>query len=486
MTALMTTAARPFARPDGTLPRIIQGGMGIGVSGWQLAREVSRARELGVVSGTALDVVVARRLQDGDPGGHLRRALAHFPQPEIAQRVLGRFLLPSGRPDGAGYRPVTKLSLRPNQALVELAVVAAFAEVWLAKEGHDGLVGVNLLEKVQMATPFALYGAMLADVDYVLMGAGIPTDIPRLLDVLAVHDVGTLDVHVDGATERHSISLDPRDLGTHLLPPLRRPTFLAIVSAHVLAAYLAREDATRPDGFVVEGPVAGGHNAPPRGRLTLDDTGQPVFGPRDDADLGKVAAVGLPFWVAGGYGTPEGLTSARAAGAQGVQVGTLFALTGSSGITAALRGELLRQLDDETLAVRTDADASPTGFPFKVAVLPGTAAEPEVYAARPRLCDLGYLRVPYEKPNGAVSYRCPAEPAADYVRKGGKLEDTIGRKCLCNALTADIGLPQTRRDGYQEVPLVTLGADLDGARRMLTSHPTGWTPTQAIAFLRGH
>jgi NAD(P)H-dependent flavin oxidoreductase YrpB (nitropropane dioxygenase family) len=254
----------------------------------------------------------------------------------------------------------------------------------------------------------------------------------------------------------------------------------------VLAAYLAREDATRPDGFVVEGPVAGGHNAPPRGRLTLDDSGQPVFGPRDDADLGKVAAVGLPFWVAGGYGTPEGLASARAAGAQGVQVGTLFALTPASGITAALRGELRSRLDDGRLEVRTDADASPTGFPFKVAVLPGTAAQPEVYEARPRLCDLGYLRVPYEKPNGAVSYRCPAEPVADYVRKGGKLEDTVGRKCLCNALTADIGLPQTRRDGYQEVPLVTLGADLEGARRLLTLHPAGWTPTQAIAFLRGH
>lgn len=482
----MTVAnARPAVRRDGTLPRIIQGGMGIGVSSWQLAREVSLAGELGVVSGTALDTVVARRLQDGDPGGHLQRALAAFPAPEVAQRVLDRFFLPGGRPDGSGYRPVTKLSLRPNQALVELAVVAAFAEVWLAKEGHDGLVGVNLLEKVQMATPFALYGAMLADVDYVLMGAGIPTDIPRLLDVLAQHAPGALEVHVDGATQKHLIELDPSTLGTHVLPPLRRPTFLAIVSAHVLAAYLARDEVTRPDGFVVEGPVAGGHNAPPRGRLVLDETGQPVFGPRDDADLAKVAEVGLPFWVAGGYGTPEGLATARSAGAQGVQVGTLFALTDRSGLTPDLRAQLRSRLHEETLEVRTDAAASPTGFPFKVAGLPGTAAEAEVYQARPRLCDLGYLRVPFEKPNGAVSYRCPAEPVDDYVRKGGKLEDTVGRKCLCNALAADIGLPQTRKDGYEEVPLVTLGADLAGARQLLQRHPEGWTPTQAVAFLRG-
>lgn len=62
-----------------SLPRIIQGGMGVGVSSWQLARAVAEAGQLGVVSGTALDVVVARRLQDGDPGGHVQRALAQFP-----------------------------------------------------------------------------------------------------------------------------------------------------------------------------------------------------------------------------------------------------------------------------------------------------------------------------------------------------------------------------------------------------------------------
>jgi NAD(P)H-dependent flavin oxidoreductase YrpB (nitropropane dioxygenase family) len=486
MTSTLPAAVdRHATRADGTLPKIIQGGMGIGVSAWQLAREVSLTGELGVVSGTGLDVVLARRLQDGDPGGDLRRALAHFPVPAVADRVLDRFFRPQGRPDGLPYRPVTKLSLRPSPALVELAVVAAFAEVWPAKEGHAGLVGGDLRAKVQMATPFALYGSTLAAVASVLMGAGIPTDIPRLLDVLADHGVGRLDVHVDGATTRHAIELDPAGLGTDHLPPLRRPMFLAIVSAHVLAAYLAREDATRPDGFVVEGPIAGGHNAPPRGRLTLDETGQPVFGPRDDADLAKVAAVGLPFWVAGGYGTPEALAAARAAGAEGVQVGTLFALTDSSGLTPELRRQLLAQMDDGTLEVRTDAAASPTGFPFKVAGLPGTAADPEVYAARPRLCDLGYLRVPFEKPDGSISYRCAAEPVADYVRKGGAIEDTVGRQCLCNALTADIGLPQTRRDGYREVPLVTLGGDLDGARRLLSRHRAGWTPTQAIAFLRG-
>ncbi|HEY6553858.1 MAG TPA: nitronate monooxygenase, partial [Vicinamibacteria bacterium] len=46
-------------------PQIIQGGMGVAVSSFGLARAVSREGQLGVVSGTALDVVLARRLQSG-------------------------------------------------------------------------------------------------------------------------------------------------------------------------------------------------------------------------------------------------------------------------------------------------------------------------------------------------------------------------------------------------------------------------------------
>ena len=60
-------------------------------------------------------------------------------------------------------------------------MVGNFAEVWLAKEGHDGVVGINCLEKIQLATPTALLGAMLGGVDYVLMGAGIPREVPQLL-----------------------------------------------------------------------------------------------------------------------------------------------------------------------------------------------------------------------------------------------------------------------------------------------------------------
>lgn len=470
----------------GALPTLIQGGMGVAVSSWPLARAVSAVGQLGVVSGTALDVVLARRLQDGDPGGHVRAAMAAFPVPEIAARVRDRYFRAGGREPGTPYAPVPRLRLRQDPHAQELAVVANFAEVWLARRGHQGLVGVNYLEKVQMATPAAAYGAMLAGVDVVLVGAGIPRELPRLLSALARHEPVSLPVDVIGAPEgqRHTVDLDPVALLGKALPPLRRPVFLAIVSAHVLAEYLARDPTIRPDGFVIEGPLAGGHNAPPRGRLTLDDDGQPRYGPRDDADLSRLTAIGLPFWLAGSYGTSAGLKEALAAGAAGVQVGTLFALSHESGLRPDLRSQLLGQARDGSLRVRTDPAVSPTGFPFKVAQIPGTLADPERYNARPRLCDLGHLRVPYLRPSGAVGYRCPGEPVHMYLRKGGEAADTASRACLCNALLASIGLGQTRRtSGYTEDPLVTLGSSLDGVRAMLQSHPHGWSAAQAVTWL---
>ncbi|MNW56303.1 hypothetical protein D3C74_340130 [compost metagenome] len=140
---------------------------------------------------------------------------------------------------------------------------------------------------------------------------------------------------------------------------------------------------------------------------------------------------------------------------------------------------------DGTLDVRTEALTSPTGFPFKVAQLPGTLADVGLTAARPRLCDLGYLRTPVQKDDGKVAYRCPAEPVHMYERKGGDAADTVGRSCLCNSLAANVGLGQTRADGYVEPPLVTLGVDVAGASRLAERHAGAWTARDALDWLLG-
>ncbi|GLU46542.1 nitronate monooxygenase [Nocardiopsis ansamitocini] len=487
----MTVTEHPIAEhapgaDRGVLPRVIQGGMGVGVSGHRLAAAVARTGQLGVVSGVALDLLLARRLQRGDADGSLRRALSRFPDQGMVRRALDRYLVPGGITAGTPFRPVPRLGLRDNRQRTELTVLGNFVEVFLAKEGHTGPVGINYLEKIQLATPAATYGAMLAGVDYVLMGAGIPAEIPALLDALAEHRPGEVSVTVEGsaAGQRHTASLDPAELLSGAHAPLYRPRFLAIVSASVLAQYLHRSPATRPDGFVVEGPLAGGHSAPPRGRMRLDDCGEPVYGVRDAVDSATIAALGLPFWLAGGCATPEALARAEAEGATGIQAGTVFALCAESGLEPAVKRRLLAQATDGSLRVRNDPLASPTGFPFKVADGPGSPALRSL-EERPRLCDLGYLRTPYLKGNGAVGYRCPAEPVDDYVRKGGAVEDTEGRHCLCNGLLSAIGLGQTRADGYAEPPLVTLGQTLDFLARLRERHPDGYTAGQVVEHLLG-
>lgn len=459
--------------------------MGVGVSDWVLAKAVSMRGQLGVVSGTALDSLFVRRLQDGDIGGHLRRALEQFPIPEVSADILKRYFLPEGRPSGTPYKPVPMYRQAVSKVRHQLTMAANFAEVYLAKEGHNGPVGINLLTKVQMPNLGSLYGAMLAGVDYVLMGAGIPKEIPGALDNLAEHRTASLKFEVEGLDrgEKEYLTFDPREHWDGNPPPLKRPHFLPIVASNSLATMLSRRASGRVDGFVIEGPTAGGHNAPPRGEVQLNERGEPVYGERDVVDLDKIRDLGLPFWVAGGAGAPERLCEVLEAGGAGVQVGTLFAYSDESGLREEHKQRVLDLAHSGgTLDVLTDHRASPTGFPFKVVQLGESISNNEVYQKRERVCDLGYLRTAYKGDNGRIGYRCPAEPVDTYVKKGGKVEDTIGRKCLCNALLADIGYGQFRDDGEQEKPLLTSGDDLTLIRRFLGER-TRYSARDVIDYL---
>jgi NAD(P)H-dependent flavin oxidoreductase YrpB (nitropropane dioxygenase family) len=465
------------------LPEIIQGGMGIAVSDWRLANAVARRGQLGVVSGTALDSVFVRRLQDGDIGGHLRRAMEWFPIPGVAERALERFFHAGGRPEGTPYALLPMYRPQVNAARDQLTMLANFVEVFLAKEGHDGVVGLNLLTKIQLPNLASLLGAMLAGVNYVLMGAGIPKDVPAALDALAEHRPATLrlDVESPGGAAMELLVLDP---AAHLPaphPPLVRPAFLPIIASNSLATMLARKASGRIDGFIIEGPTAGGHNAPPRGQAQFNDRGEPIYGPRDEVDLAQIRELGLPFWLAGGTGTPEALTAARAAGAAGVQVGTLFAYCDESGLAPDLKQAVLDHAVTGDLDLITDPRASPTGFPFKVVHWPG---DPTDETTRDRICDLGYLRIAYKTESGSIGFRCPAEPVQTYAVKGGRAEDAEGRKCLCNGLMANIGLAQESLGGAMEPPLLTSGDDVLAIPRFLHGR-THYSATDVIDYLLG-
>jgi nitronate monooxygenase len=472
------------------LPTIIQGGMGVAISDWKLAKSVSRLGQLGVVSGTGLSRVLTSRLSDGDLAGHMRRALDSFALPEAVQNIINRYYMPGGKPADAPYKNPPVYTVRPPKLLDQLTSIANYVEVFLAKEDHQGVVGINLLEKVQMPNLASLYGAMLAGVDYVLMGAGIPTQIAAILDKLANHEPVSyrLDVAGVAADEEVRIHFDPEQVFpgiAKLVGQIKRPKFLPIISSTVLAQALLKRGDGAIDGFVIEGPTAGGHNAPPRGALKLNENGEPIYGEKDTVLPEKMKQFGLPFWMAGGYGHPHQVQAAIEAGATGVQVGTAFALCDESGMEASLKERLLRQILDEDAVVHTSPLVSPTGFPFKVAQLAGTLSETALYEMRQRICDMGFLRTIFKKEDGNLDYRCPAEPVDDYVRKGGKEEDTVGRSCLCNNLGATAGFPQHRKDGSVELPLITAGDDLGSVLQFIRAGQTSYSAEDVINYLLG-
>lgn len=389
-------------RPD---PALISGGMGVRISCWRLARIVSMMDGLGVVSGTGLELVYPRILQNGDPGGHTRRAFDELArrQPALAEplrRLFDNYYIKGGKAAGKPYKPVPVWKLNriegygrgpdsfwePAREPQILSIAANFAEVWLAKEGHGGLVGINFLRKIERPMPCALYGAILAGVDYVVIGAGNPSHIPGMLRLLSRHEPASMPLKVYGTRSdsgEFSVLARPRAFVGDRAAALPPPKFLAIVSSFGLA-------------------------------------------------------------------------------------------------------QALRMIARGELKV-TDTMVSPTGFPFKVAQLPGTLADGAVYQGRRRVCDISMLQANYLTAEGELGYRCSAEPVDSFIAKGGRAQNTAGRACLCNGLLAAAGFAQTRADGYVEPAIVTLGEDLQPVRDLLALLSPGqdsYTIGKAIRFLR--
>lgn len=457
---------------------IIQGGMGVYISTPFLANICSRAGALGTVSCVGAERLLARILQAGDPGGHYRRALEHFPFPGIAEQVIAKYFVPGGKAPDKEFKRVPGFSINPRADLIALTVLASFVFVWLAKEKHDGPISVNYLEKIQIPHIYHLTGAMLAGADFITMGAGITLQIPAVLDAIAMGGAPSYRVWVEGG-ENEVISFNPSAFFQTTLPEMRRPGFLPIVSTDVLAKLMVTKlSPGSVQGFVIELPTAGGHNAPPRKKGEFDTIGQPLYGPKDEINFAVLCDLGIPFWIGGSLASPEGVVKAKMRGAVGIQAGSIFALSNDSGMEPSFKAEMRRRGYRGELIIRTDPSASPTGFPFKVAQLPGTQSDFAVYNDRKRICDLSALLVPYRLTDVRVGFRCSSEPIADYLRKGGKIEDTIGARCLCNGLFAAVGLGNP-----DEKPIFTMGDDVSFLRHLMQNENDSYGATDAVQYL---
>ena len=266
---------------------------------------------------------------------------------------------------------------------------------------------------------------------------------------------------------------DPSSYFGEKMPGLKKPGFIPIIASNLLASIFMKKFKDRPGdiyGFVVEEWTAGGHNAPPRKGG--------VYGPKDEVDYGKIHDLGLPFWIGGSKASPEKLHWAKSVGATGIQAGSIFALCRESGMDTTIRKISLRLGFNKDLIVRTSLIASPAGFPFKVACLPGSLSEESAYLSRKRVCDQGGLRTLFERPDGSIGYRCAAEPVEEYIRKLGLLKETEGARCICNGLISTAGLGDVG-----EAPIITLGDDNRFLQYLLT-HPEGsYGAVDAIKYL---
>lgn len=454
-------------------PQIVAGGMGVYMLPYYSVREISMLGQIGTLSGTILEGVLVNELQSGDLGGHVRRALATFPFPHIAEKVLNKYYVEGGEKDKSKFKRAQMFEPKPSKLLISTVVCANYTYVWLAKEGHKNPVSINYLEKVAMPHVYAITGAMLAGVDIITMGAGIPKQIPGVMNAIYENKVATYNIPVIGKNiTNHIMTFDIQEFFGGDLNITKVPKFLPIISANGIAENLIKNlPIGSIYGWIVEEPTAGGHNAPPRRRKTF-------YNEEDYVDYRKLSELGLPFWIGGGYASPGALENALGLGAAGIQVGSIFALSDGSNMDPETRKQIRKLGYNNQLNIKTDMQISPTGYPFKVIQLAGTISDKDTYNQRERICNIGGLVSLYEREDGKIGRRCSAEPIDAYEKKGGRIEDTESRGCLCNGLFSTVGM------NYSYEPMVfTIGDDVSFLRKLMANEDSSYTAREAINYL---
>ena len=445
------------------MPELIQAGMGAYISSAHLANCTSRLGALGVVSGVGLRQIVITQIRQGDTDA--LEIASTFPIRSYFDELL-RFVPGGEKADRA--IPIDVTDPEKSRIPRQLSAICAYIEVMRARRGHNGLVGINVMWKLAVTALPTIYGAMLAGVDALLCGAGVPMELPDILAKLRAGEnleyrpltgTGTnaaLEVEADGVADLLSAQSEP-----WMMPILSNFAFCT----RLLDTWKTKYN-TEPAAFILENHTAGGHNAPPRNHESFSEA--------DDLTgyFDKVMKLGWPVYVAGAF--PEGGTAAdlkfwQERGAAGIQVGSRFALCSDSGMRPDLRDRVIAANRDGSLAVGTDMRMSPTGYPMKFAALAGTLSDPEVKATQRHVCNLGYLVKSSVQilPDGKEreTYVCPAMPADQFQKQGGgDGSEQEGKICLCNALLATAGF-----NSPEEPALVTLGESGRQVTQLLTA-----------------
>jgi nitronate monooxygenase len=279
--ALARSGLQPLRLGGHTLLPVVQGGMGVGVSGHRLAGSVAREGGVGTLSSVDL-----RRLH-----------------PDLMERTRG---LDMGCPDNA-------------RRLIDEANLEAIArEVRAARAlaGGRGLLAINVMRAVS-AYAESVRCALQAGVDAVVVGAGLPLDLPDL-------------------AQDH-----PRALLIPILSDAR--------GVQLIVKKWERKKRL-PDAIVIEHPrLAGGH----LGAAKVADLGDTRFDFENviPQSLAFLRAAGIekeiPLIAAGGIRRFEDIARLQALGAAAVQLGTPFAVTEECDAHEAFKRVLAEARDED-------------------------------------------------------------------------------------------------------------------------------------------
>lgn len=198
-----------------------------------------------------------------------------------------------------------------------------------AKElAPGGIIGVNIMVAINNFKDL-VRTAVEEKVDLIFSGAGLPLNLPEL---------------VQGS-------------GTKIAPIISSGR-----GAEIICRQWDRKYHYLPDAIVVEGPLAGGHLGYTLDELTSDNVPQLADIVKEVQErirpYAEKYARPIPLIAGGGIVNGEQIGELLSHGAQGVQIGTLFALTHECDASLAWKNEVLRATKEDIIIIQ-----SPVGMP---------------------------------------------------------------------------------------------------------------------------
>jgi len=382
---LQTSGLTPLRLAGRTLLPIVQGGMGVGVSAHRLAGSVAALGAVGTISSV-----------------DLRRH-----HPDLMERTRG--LAPGAAATEAAKQAINAANLEALEREIRAAK---------ALSAGRGLLAINVMRAVSEYGP-SVSRALECGIDAVVVGAGLPLDLPELA----------------------------RDHPAALLVPI-----LSDARGVQLVVRKWERKKRMPDAIVIEHPrLAGGH----LGAAKVADLNDPRFEfenviPQAIEFLRSAGLEGqVPLIAAGGIRCFDDIARVQALGAAAVQMGTPFAVTLECDAHDAFKHVLAQARDEDTVEFTSVA-----GLPARAVLTPWLK---NYLAAEAKLQSVAHV-----KPRCTLAFDCLAQCG---------LRDGLagwGQFCIDKQLAAALRGDVKKGLFFRGVGQLPFGRDIRSVRELVT------------------